>query len=110
MEGIRSTDCLIDQIACRLYGLAEEEVCVVEGVSAQCGTNAFPLDIPNDVLLNARNIRTFRCLVKRWGRDNLRDFPWRHSRDPYEVVIAELMLRRTQARQVAPTYEEFVSQ
>lgn len=59
--------------------------------------------------LTPRNIRAFRSLIKRWGADNLRDYPWRHSRDPYEVAVAELMLRRTQADQVVPVYREFLA-
>jgi A/G-specific adenine glycosylase len=58
--------------------------------------------------LTTKNIRTFRRIIRDWGRRNLRDFPWRHTDDPYEVAIAELMLRRTQAEQVVPTYEEFL--
>ncbi|WP_084006323.1 HhH-GPD family protein [Methanohalophilus portucalensis] len=38
-----------------------------------------------------------------------RDFPWRHTIDPYEVMIAEFMLRRTKAEQVVPVYCEFLS-
>ena len=46
--------------------------------------------------------------VLHWGTpEHLRDFPWRHTRDPYRLLISELMLRRTQARQVAPVYLEF---
>lgn len=58
--------------------------------------------------LRARNIRNFRRLIKDWGKENMRDFPWRHTDDPYEVAVAELMLRRTQAVQVAPVYREFL--
>lgn len=43
----------------------------------------------------------------RWWRSNGRDFPWRHTHDPYHVLVAEFMLRRTRADQVASIYEEF---
>jgi len=60
------------------------------------------------MLLNTQNIRTFRRLIKEWGRRNLRDYPWRQTSDPYRVLLAELMLRRTQADQVVPVYKRFL--
>jgi A/G-specific adenine glycosylase len=47
-----------------------------------------------------------RSLV-RWWRSHGRDFPWRRTRDPFPVLVAEFMLRRTRASQVAPVYEKF---
>jgi A/G-specific adenine glycosylase len=43
-----------------------------------------------------------------WGRNNFRAFPWRFIDDPYCVLIAEVMLHRTQAIQVVPVYERFI--
>ena len=43
----------------------------------------------------------------RWWRSDGRDYPWRHTRDPFHVLVAEFMLRRTRADQVVPVYEEF---
>ncbi len=40
------------------------------------------------------------------GRD--RELPWRRERDPYKVLIAEILLRRTQGRKVVATYLELV--
>lgn len=37
-----------------------------------------------------------------------RDFRWRHTRDPYEIMIAEFMLQRTKANQVVPIYDNFL--
>lgn len=56
----------------------------------------------------AQAVERFQLGVLAWGQpDRLRDFPWRHTRDPYRLLISELMLRRTQARQVAHVYTEF---
>ncbi|NLE94592.1 MAG: hypothetical protein GX600_02745, partial [Dehalococcoidia bacterium] len=44
----------------------------------------------------------------RWFRENGRRFPWRETRDPYEVLVAELMLQRTQASQVVDVYVGFL--
>lgn len=45
-----------------------------------------------------------------WGIHHGRSFPWRNTSDPYRLLIAEMMLRRTQARQVVPVYEDFLRQ
>lgn len=43
-----------------------------------------------------------------WHHTNTRNFAWRRESDSYKVLISELMLQRTQARQVEPVYLEFV--
>jgi A/G-specific adenine glycosylase len=44
-----------------------------------------------------------------WAREgNLRTFPWRAETDPYRLLIAEIMLRRTRADQVGRIYAAFV--
>jgi len=53
-------------------------------------------------------VRFFRNQIRNWWKDNRRDFPWRRNAEPYNWLIAELMLRRTRATQVAPVYEAFV--
>lgn len=37
-----------------------------------------------------------------------RDLPWRRTRDPYRVLVSEVMLQQTQVPRVVPKYEEFV--
>lgn len=55
-----------------------------------------------------QGFREFRSKVLEWATpDNLRDFPWRRSKEPFKLLISELMLRRTQARQVTAVYTEF---
>lgn len=49
-----------------------------------------------------------RAALIAWGKKHYRSFPWRETQEPYRVLIAELMLHRTQARQVVPVYEKFV--
>jgi A/G-specific adenine glycosylase len=43
-----------------------------------------------------------------WYEKNGRNYPWRRSRNPYEVLIAEIMLQRTKADQVLPVYLSFI--
>jgi A/G-specific adenine glycosylase len=42
-----------------------------------------------------------------WWRRNKRDFLWRRTCDPYKILIAELMLRKTTAKQVEEVYRKF---
>ncbi len=58
--------------------------------------------------MDATKIEEYRTEVKKWGRRNYRDFPWRRTQDPYKVLLAEIMLHRTQAMQVAKIYERFI--
>lgn len=43
-----------------------------------------------------------------WQKDNYRNFPWRHTKDSYKIMIAEFMLHRTRADQVMPVYQDFI--
>ncbi len=44
----------------------------------------------------------------KWFQTSARIFPWREDHDPYHVLIAEMMLRRTQAHQVVAVYQRFL--
>ncbi len=37
-----------------------------------------------------------------------RDFPWRHSTDPYHILVSEVMLQQTRAAHVLKHYHQFV--
>lgn len=52
--------------------------------------------------------RWFRAQLLAWGQGHVRSFPWRETDDPYRLLMAEVMLHRTQVRQVLPVYEQFV--
>lgn len=47
-------------------------------------------------------------MILQWGKDNLRDFPWRKTSDPYKILLAEVLLHRTRASQVEMVYNSFV--
>lgn len=51
-----------------------------------------------------------RRAIINWGQTNFRAFPWRLTTDPYSILIAEIMLHRTQATQVEPVYAAFLEQ
>lgn len=44
-----------------------------------------------------------------WGADELRDLPWRRTRDPWAILVAETMLQQTQVARVAPRWSAFLA-
>lgn len=50
----------------------------------------------------------FQKRIIEWSEAHPRWFPWREQTDPFAVLIAEVMLRRTRAEQVAPVFERFM--
>ena len=56
-----------------------------------------PLDpVPTDLLLD-------------WFAARSRDLPWRRTRDPWLVLVSELMLQQTQVARVVPRFETFAA-
>lgn len=47
--------------------------------------------------------------VLAWGVPRLRDLPWRRTRDPWEVLVSEVMLQQTQVSRVIPRWASFLS-
>ncbi len=43
-----------------------------------------------------------------WSEQTRRDLPWRRTRDPWAVLVSELMLQQTQVARVIPKYEAFL--
>ena len=60
--------------------------------------------------LNPYIVNIFVERILAWHKTNSRDYPWRRTRDPYHILISELMLRRTRADQVVPVYHAFLKQ
>ncbi|MDY6784672.1 MAG: A/G-specific adenine glycosylase [Cyanobacteriota bacterium] len=61
-------------------------------------------------LPNFSEIQWFRRQLSAWGRENLRDFPWRNTRDPYAIFVAECLLQKTDAATVLHLYIAFLAQ
>lgn len=52
--------------------------------------------------------RTLRRRLLRWYEVERRDLPWRRTRDPYAVLVSEVMLQQTQVSRVIPAYRGFL--
>ena len=52
------------------------------------------------------------CRVRRrllaWYREHGRDLPWRRTRDPYRILVSEVMLQQTQVERVTKFYRPFL--
>ncbi|HEU0057798.1 MAG TPA: hypothetical protein VFQ08_11125, partial [Gaiella sp.] len=44
-----------------------------------------------------------------WFDRSGRDLPWRRTRDPYAILVSEVMLQQTQVERVMPRYERWLS-
>ncbi len=44
-----------------------------------------------------------------WYRDHRRELPWRANREPWPVLVSEVMLQQTQAGRVVPYFERFIA-
>lgn len=51
-----------------------------------------------------QEIYKFRNSILKWSENNKRDYPWRETDDPFRLLIAEIMLQRTNADQVKNVY------
>ena len=50
----------------------------------------------------------FRRQLLEWYRQHGRDLPWRQTRDPYHILVSEVMLQQTQVDRVLPKYHEWL--
>ncbi|HKV52968.1 MAG TPA: hypothetical protein VJO52_17355 [Gemmatimonadaceae bacterium] len=50
----------------------------------------------------------FGRVLRAWYRAHHRDLPWRKTRDPYRILVSELMLQQTQVSRVLLKYGEFL--
>jgi A/G-specific adenine glycosylase len=61
--------------------------------------------VRQDIFIRLPHIR--QALLA-WFAEAARDLPWRHTRDPYLILVAEIMLQQTQVDRVIPKYHAFL--
>ncbi|MEX1073357.1 MAG: A/G-specific adenine glycosylase [Chloroflexota bacterium] len=62
------------------------------------------VELAND----AATLSRVRTALLAWYQADHRDFPWRHTTDPYAVLVSEVMLQQTQASRVADRFPRFM--
>jgi A/G-specific adenine glycosylase len=63
----------------------------------------------NDSPTSTERLRAFCEAVRAHYREHGRDLPWRHTVDPYAILVSEVMLQQTQVARVLPKYQEFLA-
>jgi A/G-specific adenine glycosylase len=48
-------------------------------------------------------------LLLAWYQANGRDLPWRHTTDPYAILVSEVMLQQTQVERVIPRWHAWLA-
>ena len=59
-------------------------------------------------VLEAAVVTEFQGRLLDWYSANGRDLPWRRTRDPYAVLVSEIMLQQTQVSRVVPKYHAWL--
>jgi A/G-specific adenine glycosylase len=53
-------------------------------------------------------VAAVRGALLEWFAGHGRDLPWRRTRDPYKIMVSEIMLQQTQVDRVVPKYQAFL--
>ena len=61
-----------------------------------------------ETTVSAEKKRAVHGAVLTWYRRSHRDLPWRHTRDPYAILVSEVMLQQTQVERVLPKFREWM--
>jgi A/G-specific adenine glycosylase len=67
------------------------------------------VDVPGAEAPDGAAIAAFRTAVAEHYLANRRDMPWRETRDPYAVLVSEVMLQQTQVSRVEQKYEAWLA-
>ena len=59
-------------------------------------------------ILTTEEVRSFQRQIYGYYRHHGRDFPWRRTIDPYNILVSEIMLQQTQVERVHDKYLEFI--
>lgn len=62
-----------------------------------------------ELSLPAEQVSWFQNALLEWSLDRLREFPWRETRDPYLIFLAETLLQKTNAAKVLPVYQQAIA-
>lgn len=54
------------------------------------------------------SVKAFHKIIKDYYRQHGRSFPWRKTKDPYKILVSEIMLQQTQAPRVIEKYTSFL--
>ena len=58
--------------------------------------------------LKASDVQAFRQVIYSHYEEHGRTFPWRKTRNPYYILVSEVMLQQTQVDRVTEKYQQFI--
>ncbi|MBP6882280.1 MAG: A/G-specific adenine glycosylase [Candidatus Levybacteria bacterium] len=58
--------------------------------------------------MTQEEIVKFQEKILSWYIENKRDLPWRSTKDPYKILVSEIMSQQTQISRVIPKYEAWL--
>lgn len=67
------------------------------------------MNLPVISQFDARRRTRLRAALLAWYDAHKRDLPWRHTRDPYAIWVAEIMLQQTRVAAVLDRYQAFLA-
>lgn len=92
----------------------------VAAVTAQAGSTRLwyntaveqqtPLAAAAPPALDPARLQRIQQSLIAWFETHGRDLPWRRTRDPYQILVSEIMLQQTQVDRVKPKYAAFLEQ
>src|SRR3954469_2644755 len=59
-------------------------------------------------VMPTRYVRAVDDLLLAWFAENGRDLPWRRTRDPYAILVSEVMSQQTQVERVVPRWQRWL--
>jgi A/G-specific adenine glycosylase len=63
---------------------------------------------PSGIRIDSRRLTEIRRKLLGWYAVEARDLPWRHTSDPYAILVSEVMLQQTRVETAIPYYERFM--
>src|SRR5258706_4469495 len=60
------------------------------------------------LIMDKQRIKEFQKVIWDFYKKNKRDFPWRNTKDPYKILVSEIMLQQTQADRVVVFYKRWI--
>ncbi len=65
---------------------------------------------PQALKANMMELKEFQNKIMSYYNKNKRNLPWRNTRDPYKILISEVMLQQTQVSRVLVKYPQFIKE
>ncbi|WP_053959263.1 A/G-specific adenine glycosylase [Sulfobacillus thermosulfidooxidans] len=59
-------------------------------------------------VVDSHLLEIFQTGIQTWYQQEGRDLPWRHTTNPYHILVSEILLHQTTVKTVEPVYRRFL--